>query len=110
MEKEINLDQIQPIEQVEQQENIKPKNTHKISKSTKKKLKVKKKKEPKNFRKWFKELPIRMSKEFIKIRWTGSGSLGKKFLIVIIFMAIFALLFFGVDIVIQHLFRLIKAI
>ncbi|EXU60099.1 preprotein translocase subunit SecE [Mycoplasma mycoides] len=107
MEKEINIDQVEQIEQVE---HIKPKNTQKISKTTKKKLKVKKEKEPKNFRKWFKELPVRMSKEFFKIRWTGSGSLGKKFLIVIIFMSIFALLFFGVDVVIQYLFRLIKAI
>ncbi|SYV94886.1 Uncharacterised protein, partial [Mycoplasma putrefaciens] len=41
----------------------------KISKETKKKLKIKKHKEPKNFKLMLKEFPIKMVKEISKIRW-----------------------------------------
>lgn len=80
----------------------------KISKKTKKKLKVKKEKEPRNIKLMFKEFPIKMVKEISKIRWSGSDSLSKKFIIVILFMLIFAVIFYSLDLGIQQLFQLIK--
>ncbi|EOA07244.1 Preprotein translocase subunit SecE [Mycoplasma yeatsii 13926] len=80
----------------------------KISKQTKKKLKVKKEKEPKDFKLMFKEFPIKMVKEISKIKWSGTDSLSKKFIIVILFMLIFAVIFYSLDLGIQQLFQLIK--
>lgn len=83
----------------------------KISKDTKKKIKVKKEEKEKiNFRETIEEFPIKMIKETNKIKWPESRILTKKYIIVILFMAIFAIFFVFIDWGLQALFTLIKVV
>ncbi|WP_156902660.1 preprotein translocase subunit SecE [[Acholeplasma] multilocale] len=94
----------------DEQVNSNKKTKQKISKETKQKIKVKKEKEKFNWKLAFKEFPIKMAKEVNKIKWSGSDNLTKKYITVVIFMLIFAVLFYFVDMGLQELFVLIKVI
>lgn len=58
----------------------------------------------KSFKLLVKEFPIKMSKEVQRIHWVGKGSLGRSFLITILFVLAFAIFFFGVQSLLLYLF------
>ncbi|ATZ19072.1 preprotein translocase subunit SecE [Williamsoniiplasma somnilux] len=84
-----------------------------IKRKTKKSIRVKKIKEAKDKIDWklsFKEFPVKMVKEVNKIKWSSRINLSKKYITVLIFMAVFALVFYFVDWGLQELFALIKVV
>ncbi|WP_338972363.1 preprotein translocase subunit SecE [Spiroplasma endosymbiont of Panorpa germanica] len=72
--------------------------------------KIKKEKEKVDWRTGFREFPVKMVKEINKIRWTSGNTLGKKFIYTLIFVFVFAIFFFVVDLGLQKLFELIYII
>ncbi|AUM62286.1 preprotein translocase subunit SecE [Spiroplasma monobiae] len=71
---------------------------------------VKKEKEKIDYKLALKEAPVKFLKEVNKIQWSSRKNLGTKFLWVIIFIAIFGVFFFCVDLAFQNLFELIRII
>ncbi|MCL8212742.1 preprotein translocase subunit SecE [Mesoplasma whartonense] len=58
----------------------------------------------------FKEFPVKMVKEVSKIKWSGKQNLTNKFVQVIIFMLIFAVVFYLIDWGFQTLFSVMHVI
>lgn len=58
----------------------------------------------------FKEFPIKMVKEVSKIKWSGKQNLTNKFVQVIIFMLVFAVIFYLIDWGFQELFSVMHVI
>jgi len=58
----------------------------------------------------FKEFPVKMVKEVSKIHWSGQKNLWTKFIQVVLFILIFAALFYLVDLAFQELFTVMKVI
>jgi len=75
-----------------------------------KEIKIKKEKEKINVRLAVKEAPVKMLKEINKIRWSSRKNLGQKFSWVIIFLIIFGIFFFAVDLGLRYLFILLRII
>ncbi|AXK50710.1 preprotein translocase subunit SecE [Spiroplasma alleghenense] len=67
--------------------------------------KIKKEKEKGDWKTSFREFPVKMVKEVNKIRWTSGNTLGRKFVYTLIFVFIFAVFFFLVDLGLQKLFE-----
>ncbi|WP_051636004.1 preprotein translocase subunit SecE [Mesoplasma photuris] len=83
----------------------------KISSDATAKIKeIKKPKEKRNWKLEFKEFPIKMVKEVGKIKWSGSDNLTRKYITVLIFMLLFAVVFIFVDWGLQELLTLIKVV
>jgi len=70
----------------------------------KKDLKTPKDKEPRNLKLAFKEFPVKMVKEVGKIKWSSRQNLFIKFIQVVIFILIAAILFYFIDLGLQELF------
>jgi len=58
----------------------------------------------------FKEFPVKMVKEVSKIHWSGQKNLWTKFIQVVLFILIFAALFYLVDLAFQELFTVMKVV
>ncbi|WP_425380220.1 preprotein translocase subunit SecE [Spiroplasma endosymbiont of Stenodema calcarata] len=56
-----------------------------------------------NWKLAFREFPVKMAKEVTRIRWTSKGSLGRKFLITILFIIAFAIFYLVLDLALHHL-------
>lgn len=85
----------------------------KVKKETKKIIKVKKAKEEKDkvdYKLAFREFPVKMVKEVNKIKWSGWTNLNRKYITVLIFMIIFAIVFYFVDWGLQEIFILMKVV
>lgn len=85
----------------------------KISQDTRKKIRVKKLKDKDqkvDFKQATREFPVKMIKEVNKIKWSGAENLTKKYITVIVFMAVFAIAFFFIDWGLQALFALMKVV
>ncbi|WP_338969875.1 preprotein translocase subunit SecE [Spiroplasma endosymbiont of Labia minor] len=63
-----------------------------------------------NWKQTIREFPAAMTKEVLKIRWGTASSLGFKFLITIIFLALSAVFFFLIDWGLQELFTLMHVL
>ncbi len=63
-----------------------------------------------NWKLYFREFPVKMAKEVTRIRWTSKGSLGRKFLITILFIIAFAVLYLVLDLVLHHLLTVARII
>ncbi|AVP49527.1 preprotein translocase subunit SecE [Williamsoniiplasma luminosum] len=97
------------VEQLEQSKE--PKSLKELKKETNRKIKVKKTKDPKDkidLKLATKEFPVKLVKEVNKIKWSTSKNLTNKYITVIIFMVITAVMFFLIDLGLQQLFVLIK--
>ncbi|AHF57350.1 preprotein translocase subunit SecE [Spiroplasma eriocheiris] len=58
-----------------------------------------------NWKLAFREFPVKMAKEVSRIRWARKGSLGRKFLITILFIIAFAVFFFCLDEILSHVLK-----
>ncbi|WP_425378853.1 preprotein translocase subunit SecE [Spiroplasma endosymbiont of Polydrusus pterygomalis] len=58
----------------------------------------------------FREFPVKMAKEITRIRWTSKDSLGRKFLITILFIIAFAVFYLVLDLVLHHLLTVARII
>ncbi|AGM24736.1 preprotein translocase subunit SecE [Spiroplasma chrysopicola] len=74
------------------------------------KTEKKKKAEKVNWKLAFREFPVKMAKEVSRIRWASKGSLGRKFLITIAFIAVFAIFYLALDQVLFNLLHVAKII
>ncbi|RUO86780.1 preprotein translocase subunit SecE [Spiroplasma endosymbiont of Megaselia nigra] len=63
-----------------------------------------------NWKLAFREFPVKMAKEVTRIRWTSKGSLGRKFLITILFIIAFAVFYLVLDLVLHHLLTVARII
>lgn len=63
-----------------------------------------------NWKLAFREFPVKMAKEVARIRWTSKGSLGRKFLITILFIITFAVFYLVLDLVLYHLLTVARII
>ena len=63
-----------------------------------------------NWKLAFREFPVKMAKEVTRIRWTNKGSLGRKFLITILFIIAFAVFYLVLDLVLHHLLTVARII
>ncbi|AOX43499.1 hypothetical protein S100390_v1c01560 [Spiroplasma sp. NBRC 100390] len=63
-----------------------------------------------NWKLAFREFPVKMAKEVTRIRWTSKGSLGRKFLITILFIIAFAIFYLVLDLVLHHLLTVARII
>ncbi|AHI52376.1 preprotein translocase subunit SecE [Spiroplasma culicicola] len=75
-----------------------------------KEKKIKKEKEKINYKLAIKEMPVKMLKEVNKIKWSDRKNLGQKFTWVIVFLLIFGIFFYAVDLGLQYLFDLLKIV
>ncbi|ATG97666.1 preprotein translocase subunit SecE [Mesoplasma lactucae] len=75
-----------------------------------KNFKRKAEKEKTDWKLGFKEFPVKMVKEVNKIQWSGKRNLTNKFIQVIIFMLVFAVVFYLIDWGFQALFTAIHVI
>lgn len=73
-------------------------------------FKTKKEKEKIDWQRSFKEFPVKMVKEVSKIKWSGKQNLTNKFIQVIVFMLIFAVVFYFIDWGFQALFSAMHVI
>jgi len=76
----------------------------------KKDLKTPKDKEPRNLGLALKEFPVKMVKEVGKIKWSSRQNLFIKFVQVVIFILIAAILFYFIDLGLQELFSVARII
>ncbi|UZQ29614.1 MAG: preprotein translocase subunit SecE [Spiroplasma phoeniceum] len=74
------------------------------------KLKNSNKSKKTNWKLAFREFPVKMAKEVTRIRWTSKVSLGRKFLITILFIIAFALFYLVLDLVLHHLLTVARII
>ncbi|ALA97103.1 hypothetical protein SKUN_00181 [Spiroplasma kunkelii CR2-3x] len=63
-----------------------------------------------NWKLSFREFPVKMAKEVTRIRWTSKGSLGRKFLITILFIIVFAVFYLVLDLVLHNLLTVTRII
>ena len=70
----------------------------------------KKKKEKVNFKVALLEFPVKMLKDISRIKWVGKGTLGKRFILVVLFLIFFAIAYFIVDEILLTVFKSIKFI
>ncbi|PPE05860.1 preprotein translocase subunit SecE [Williamsoniiplasma lucivorax] len=96
-----------------QKKSDEPKSLKALKKETKKTIRVKKEKDPKdkiNMKLATREFPVKLVKEVNKIKWSSSKNLTNKYITVLIFMIITAIMFFLIDMGLQQLFSLIKVL
>lgn len=63
-----------------------------------------------NWKLAFREFHVKIAKEVKRIRWTSKGSLGRKFLITILFIIAFAIFYLVLDLVLHHLLTVARII